>query len=262
MHLVFMMGPAGVGKSTAIQHIFDLGQADPKGRRFGRVEVGKMMRAKYCDPASPHYVPDYFKAKSDAENAAAPKHSQAEAWQMLVDGIERCRAAGDSFVLIDGQPRDFDQVRGAIALPDPRTFVNLFAPVAVRAERVAKRDADNPEAATLSGPRVKGDIPRLYEIICTLWAAGENVVTYDTSVDGYTPSQIHTDLMWDTAMPKLLTEALKEDAPPKVDAKAFVAGVMERIKNATPKKDDFTKPLPGTDTGVRFNLGENPFDEG
>jgi hypothetical protein len=186
MLLAFMTGPTHVGKSTAIRRICEIGDGQDGRHQVGTVEVGRMMRAKYLDPASPHYTPDKFKGQ------AAPKETQAEAWQMLLDGIERCRGNGDTVVLIDGQPRDYQQVYGTLQLPDARAYVSLFAPIAERERRFeASERASNPEDRSLSERRMRGDLTMLYEVLSILHLAGEAVRYFDTSADGYTPDLVY-----------------------------------------------------------------------
>lgn len=174
--LVYMMGPTNVGKSTALNAIFEAGKGD-----VGLVEVGKMLRAKYGE--------DYFKGQ------AAPAHTAVEAWNLMLEGVEKhAQDPKVKFVLIDGQPRDFDQCAKSLALNYDRVYVNLYASVEVREARANIRDANNPSKLALSLARMRGDIPMLYEIMSILLYEGQEVMTYRTDVEGYNPLQILSDL--------------------------------------------------------------------
>ncbi len=170
--LIFMMGPTNVGKTTLMEQLKEAG-----GAGVGLVQVGNMMRAKYLDPVSPHYSPDHFKGQ------ASPKHTQAEAWQMMLDGITACEKAFNQYVFIDGQPRDREQCDQSMKLDYPRFYVNLYAEEKVREARAKKRDAGNPVKLELSLARMKGDIPLLYELLNVLMCARESVFFYRTDED-------------------------------------------------------------------------------
>lgn len=94
--IVHVLGCTNAGKSTLLELM---------GQRRGvhLVEVGKMMRAKYLDPSSPHYTPDKFKGQ------AAPKETAEEAWSLYVDGVREGLANDAQLILVDGQPRDLEQ---------------------------------------------------------------------------------------------------------------------------------------------------------
>ncbi len=175
--LCFMMGPTNVGKSTTLSAIEAAGAGT-----VGLVEVGNMMRAKYLDPASPFYEPDKFKGK------AAPKETAVEAWQMLVDGLAKHEVNPKiQFVLIDGQPRDFEQCYDAMKFPNHKVFVNLYADLATREERCEKRDGANPVKFALSKQRMTGDVPILYELLCILLHLRQEVPTFRTDKPDWSP---------------------------------------------------------------------------
>lgn len=97
--LLYVLGMTNAGKSSFLNSM-----KSTFGERVALVEVGKQMRAKYLDPSSPHYDPDYFKGQ------AAPEHTQAEAWNMHLDGVRAGALSGAELILVDGQPRDPEQV--------------------------------------------------------------------------------------------------------------------------------------------------------
>lgn len=165
--LVFVMGPTNAGKSTLLDAARNLPD-------FGLIEVGKMMRAKY--------PPEHFKGQAN------PKHTAVEAWQMFTDSLAAHTAAGKEYVLVDGQPRDDEQCAAALALPNPKMFLNLWAPVAIREARARARDTD-PEKLALSLARLHGDLPKLYDLI-SLLNARSVVVSADTSASDYSPQMV------------------------------------------------------------------------
>jgi hypothetical protein len=160
--LVHVMGVTNAGKSTFIAKA---------PAAWGRVEVGKMMRAKY--------PPDYFKG------SAAPAHTAAEAWQMYLAGIADCEDRGCGIVLVDGQPRDHKQTDAVLASRRHgrflRMFLHLWAPAAVLTERARARDAGDAAKMALSQQRLRNDVGPNYDILCRLVAANESVVAFDTT---------------------------------------------------------------------------------
>lgn len=169
--LVFMLGPTNVGKSTILRKAAELHGG------VGLVEVGKLMRAKYLEPTSPHYQPDYFKGQG------APMHTAKEAWQMMLDGIAAHEAAKKTWVLIDGQPRDFIQCYDSMKLPYDKVYVNLYAPLPTRKERAAKRDPVGSDAYKLAERRMLGDVPVIYEILSLLMIHRQPMLSFSTLVD-------------------------------------------------------------------------------
>jgi hypothetical protein len=177
--LIFLLGATNAGKSTFLRHFLD---THPEARS---VEVGKTLRAKYLDPASPHYQPDYFKG------SAAPEHTESEAWLLMVRGITDGIAAQASHLVIDGQPRTMRQAwRAATELGSiPRVFLHLWAPPAVRRARAEARDRDNPDALRLALQRMDSDPPVLYDVIGLLDALDQSVGHMDTTL----PPNDHLD---------------------------------------------------------------------
>lgn len=172
--LICVMGPTNAGKSTALAAMKALASD-----RIGLIEVGKALRAKYGDA--------YFNGQ------AAPQHTSTEAWQILLDGIVYHTAERCAYIAIDGQPRDYDQCFLMMRFPNPKIFVNLWAPLAVREARMTQRDANDPAKLELARARLHGDLPMLYELLSILNAAGQKVVTYRTDRPAYSPGVILTD---------------------------------------------------------------------
>jgi len=170
-NIVHLMGPTCAGKSTLINRLLNIAP-----EIVGAVEVGKMMRAKYLDPASPHYQPDFFKGQ------AAPLHTQAEAWQMYKDGVQRCVDEGKKIVLVDGQPRDIQQARDIVGLwhaPHRAVYLLIHATEAVRTQRaVASRTGDSLE---LARARLKNDYENCYNVMVELTKANEVYRVLDSS---------------------------------------------------------------------------------
>lgn len=200
MHLVFVLGPTNVGKTKLLE-------AAGRVSTVGLVEVGKLMRAKYLEPSSPHYQPDFFKGQ------AAPTHTAKEAWMMMVDGIAAAVRAEKTTIFVDGQPRDIEQCDAIQRLyaSEPNeiqvTYLNLYASVEARRERAAKRDAD-PAKLALSMQRMEGDLLKIYEVITRIQSRGGDIVTVDTSawpiesyglIVGYmlTHGEIKRGVQWD-----------------------------------------------------------------
>lgn len=170
-HIIFVIGPTNAGKGC-----FLAAAQRMKPDRVGLVEVGKMFRAKYLDPKSPHYDPDHFKGQ------AAPKHTAIEAWQMMLDGISACQEAGKDIILIDGQPRDIEQCerihhKYELSHDWNVTFAHIYAPENLRLERAMARDAGDPAKLALSKARLQGDAVGLYEVMTRLIHYRSDIVT-------------------------------------------------------------------------------------
>lgn len=172
-NIVHLMGPTCAGKSTLITRLLNIAP-----EIVGAVEVGKMMRAKYLDPASPHYQPDFFKGQ------AAPLHTQAEAWSMYQEGVNRCIEQGKRMVLVDGQPRDIQQARDVVGLwksPHRASYLMIHAAQEVRNERAAAtRQGD---ALALALQRMEGDYKNCYVVLAELELRNEVVRWFDTTED-------------------------------------------------------------------------------
>jgi hypothetical protein len=143
MKIYFIMGPTNVGKST----FMDYAKAQPG---CATVEVGRMLRAKY--------PPEFFAGQ------AAPKHTQAEAWQMMLDGIAAAEAQGAARVFVDGQPRDMQQAERCVRF-DNSCFRLLWVPGTLREARAKNRDADDPAKLELSLHRLQTDLLTGYDVV-------------------------------------------------------------------------------------------------
>jgi len=172
IHIIFVLGPTNSGKTTVLETAGTVG-------RVHLVEVGKMMRAKYLDPGSLNYNPDYFKGDS------SPAHTAIEAFDMMQTGIARGIQAGKDIIFVDGQPRDIKQCDNIFELyernPNNRvTYLNLYAPLELRRERAAKRDSD-PVKLALSMARMEKDVIKIYEVLCRIMSRGSDIVTVESS---------------------------------------------------------------------------------
>lgn len=173
MLLAFIMGCTCVGKSTLLTHA-----ARNYPALVGLVEVGKALRAKYLDPSSPFYDPDYFKGQ------AAPKHTQVEAWDICERQIREHVAAGKRLILIDGQPRSLDQVENCFTRLDrswPKAFVLLDASLEERERRLAMRFRlpDEQHQFDLGKQRLVNDMVTYYTVLTDLIRRGQHVDVFD-----------------------------------------------------------------------------------
>lgn len=164
--LVHVTGVTNAGKSTFLA-------AAPAP--WGRVEIGKLMRAKY--------PPSHFKGQSN------PTHTAAEAWQMYLTGIAECEDRGCQIILIDGQPRDHKQLDAVLASRRHtrflRMFLHLWAPAEILAARAQARDGADEEKLALTRQRLVNDAQPNYSILCRVLAAGEMVRAFDTSAKSW-----------------------------------------------------------------------------
>lgn len=178
--LVFVMGATNAGKTT-----FMAAAARQPG--CGTVEVGKLFRAKY--------PPEYFKG------SAAPAHTQHEAVQMMLDGIEASRKADNDCTFVDGQPREPNQVEAIFknysGSDFKLNFWHLYASANIREARAMHRDRNNADALALSMKRLTGDIPPLYDTLARVSAilTEQNYgpscfLTFDTGRADYDPDFI------------------------------------------------------------------------
>lgn len=162
VRLIFITGATNAGKSTLIE-------GASKWRNVGVVSVGAMMRAKYH--------PSHFKGQAN------PAHTRAEALEMMMEGILQQIGAGLRTILVDGQPRDVDQLREIDSILWQRTdhvfecsFIHLFAPEIIRFTRALNRDRDDPHKLMLSYQRLRGDIPELYNVLTALLADRRDLI--------------------------------------------------------------------------------------
>lgn len=190
--LFFVIGPTNAGKGHLLDHL---------GRQpnIGLVEVGKMFRAKYLDPKSPHYDPDYFKGQ------AAPTHTAIEAWQMMLDGIRSCLDNGNHTIFVDGQPRDVPQCIQIINQFERSgdfdvEYIHVYAPEEIRRERAALRDAGDEAKLKLSEARMLGDLVKLYEVLTRLINHGSIINTIYNGVDADMAAIVHQILYHEPGM--------------------------------------------------------------
>lgn len=156
MNICFVIGCNGTGKSTLMDRI-------KKKERFGTVEVGRTMRAKY--------PPEHFKGHSN------PDHTRAEAYQMMLDGMAAAFVAGKEAVFVDGQPRDVKQTEDCLRLWPDATYLHLWADDDLRKQRCLGRDGDDPEKFKLSTARHESDSINNYKVLCRLLDAGATIHT-------------------------------------------------------------------------------------
>ena len=170
--LVFFIGPTNAGKTSILDAI-----RGAKNPVVGFIEVGKLLRAKYLEPSSPYYDPDFFKGQ------AAPKHTEAEAYRLMADGIVAAESSHKRAVFIDGQPRSMGQLSAIIRdYPDYdcRAY-HIFCPRGERERRARRRDTD-PAKLSLSLARMEGDVLDVYEIDHLLKRGGIKSDVVDTGV--------------------------------------------------------------------------------
>jgi hypothetical protein len=178
--LYFTLGPTNVGKSTILEAA---GKIPP----VGLIEVGKMLRAKYLEPTSKFYDPDFFKGQ------AAPTHTAKEAWKLMEDGVEDTIEAGKNILFIDGQPRDVDQCDQVYncyqSMADRYNviYLNLFARLETRIARAKKRDTDEAKLK-LSMARMENDCIKIYEVLSRVLARNGRILTIVTDHPLFDPT--------------------------------------------------------------------------
>lgn len=163
--VVFVVGPTCAGKSTF------LGLAkEALGDRAHLIEIGKAMRAKY--------PPQHF------QGDGAPAHTQAEAMQMLQDGLAVGLADEKvGIVFVDGQPRCADQLAFAAAggegwMP---VFLHLTAEHGVLFKRGIARSGEDVDAMDLVRSRIVKDRLALYDLLPGMFASGAPFLSVDTA---------------------------------------------------------------------------------
>jgi adenylate kinase family enzyme len=171
--LIFVVGATNSGKTTLLE-----AASKEWPRTTGLVEVGKMLRAKY--------PPSYF------DGQAAPASTAEEAWEMMVSGIGACVREKKSFIYIDGQPRDVNQVERIVgsyynAFAYRCRFLHLFAPAEIRELRACARDKTK-ESLELSLRRLQTEPAQLFEVLSRLhFSVGSSLVTVNTGAVNYSP---------------------------------------------------------------------------
>ena len=165
-----ILGPTCAGKTTFLEYA-----KQEKGDKVHLVEVGKEMRERY--PA------DYFQGQD------APQHTQAEAWELCIDGINKgLEDPNVQIILVDGQPRSLDQVDKMIEISKGRIPCVYFAFTADREERErrigVRFDPNNPEhtkSIELAKARIVNDMITGYEMLVELLSRGQTVQVVKTN---------------------------------------------------------------------------------
>lgn len=164
--ILHLMGPSCAGKSTLINRLL-LVAPD----RVCAVEVGKMLRTKYGEA--------YFKGQ------AAPANTQAEAWEMYLEGVQAGIAQKKQIILVDGQPRDVQQARDIIGRwrsPHRASFMLLHADHTERERRCRADNGDRDLSARLQ--RLTNDYRNCYVVMVELLRANEVIRVIDTTEMG------------------------------------------------------------------------------
>lgn len=197
--LIFVMGATNVGKSTLMNAASVCGTSEhptfstitneliAKGI-LGTVEVGKKMRAKY--------PPEYFKG------SGAPAHTQKEAWGMMQSGIAEAAAHGKVAVVIDGQPRNPEQTKWAMGMPNPKLFLHLWCEPEERERRAINRDGQDQAKFELASKRLVDDPRVLFDCLTMLMLAREIVVTVRTTDVHYRPGSVLNGLLVELGVAK------------------------------------------------------------
>ncbi len=162
-HIVHLMGPSCAGKSTLINELLRIAPND-----VAAVEVGKMLRAKHGEAAF--------------AGQAAPAWSQAEAWNLYLEGVNAGIAQKCKIILVDGQPRDKQQANDIVGrwrAPHRSSFVLLHAEHAER-ERRCRADNGNRDLEKRL-QRLTNDYRNCYTVMVELMRANEVIRVIDTS---------------------------------------------------------------------------------
>lgn len=161
--IVSIMGATCAGKTTFIDYCLESAP-----HNFAAVQVGKILRAKY--PRS------YFKGQNN------PKHTAAEAWDLCEAGVQECIGQGVPVVLVDGQPRDRDQVDMFLNAwgTTPREFILFDAPLEERRRRAeASRSAE--DLNELTAQRLTNDMISYFTVLTRLAEYGVSPLVVDTT---------------------------------------------------------------------------------
>lgn len=176
--IVPVMGCTCAGKSTFMQYARSV-----EDERIGIVEVGKMLRAKYS--------PSAFEGKANS-----PKHA-VEAWELFMKCVDDLLNAGKTLILIDGQPRDMQQLEDMLTLfgnHHTLIFVLLHASLEVREHRARTFRADTPENLELALQRLRNDMVLYYDLLVNLWLRRQHILFMDTGHPNYDFSLILDEL--------------------------------------------------------------------
>lgn len=161
-HIIFIMGATCAGKSTMILYAKEQYPFD-----FAAIEVGKIFREKY--------PPGYFKGQD------SPEHTKKEASDLLVGLVDQEIMRRVPFVIVDGQPRDIDQVELCLKQwPGiPKHFVLLHASLKER-ERRARLYRSGDDLEQLAIPRLTNDMISCYSVMVELMRHGIAPYLIDT----------------------------------------------------------------------------------
>lgn len=146
-YCIFVLGATNTGKSTFLEKVKS---CYPKDTYI--IQVGKIFRAKY--------PPSYF------EGQAAPEKTEKEAVEILWNEYEKAKDL--KYVLIDGQPRNLNQVamiQSSTKFDDRKcvTF-NLVCPRNIRLDRALRR-YEGEDSLKLALERTDRDILGLHEVL-------------------------------------------------------------------------------------------------
>lgn len=165
-HIVHLMGPSCAGKSTLINELLRIAPGD-----VAAVEVGKMLRAKHGEAAF--------------AGQAAPAWSQAEAWNLYLEGVNAGIAQRKKIIVVDGQPRDKQQatdIVGRWRRPHLSSFLMLHAEHEER-ERRCRADNGNRDLEKRL-QRLTNDYRNCYTVLAHLLMADQVIRVIDTTSMG------------------------------------------------------------------------------
>jgi adenylate kinase family enzyme len=171
------MGPTCTGKSTLISYIAN------NHPDVGVVSVGKILRAKYRA--------SYFKG------SGCPQETAEEAWNLCEENVEKFLTDDKKLILIDGQPREVDQVDkilhawGDLCL----RFILLDAGTDVRAARAALRyRPEQVEEIELTKNRLYADVLSNFKVVAHLLKHSRKVevVCSDALPETYCDKVLHS----------------------------------------------------------------------
>jgi hypothetical protein len=166
--IVPVIGPTCAGKSSLLEAArkYNDGCHAPV---FGLVEVGKALRAKH--------PPEFFRGQ------AAPKHTREEAWTLCDDRVREHIQNKIPIILIDGQPRDVDQLQRMIDEPwpgHPLYYIHLYASRYTRRARAWKARTDSLENLELALARIDGDAALYYDLLTIMAYTNIALTVYAT----------------------------------------------------------------------------------
>lgn len=161
--ILHLMGPSCAGKSTLIRRLLEVASD-----QVAAVEVGKMLREKHGEAAF--------------AGQAAPSWSQAEAWNLYLEGVNAGIAQRKKIILVDGQPRDKQQASDIIGRwksPHQAAFLLLHAEHEERERRCRADNAGRDIEKRLQ--RLTNDYRNCYTVMAELLRANEVIRVIDTT---------------------------------------------------------------------------------